>query len=122
MMTRRASRIAEAIRREISITGKVAGFHMPGGPGIQVDTHVYEGYEIPPYYDSLIAKLIAWGRTQGSYERMERAISKLIIETGNNDIVSFKVIRTDAFQQGNYHTSWIEEYVEQQNHAKPIMA
>ena len=97
---------------------------MPGGPGIRVDTHVYEGYEIPPYYDSLIAKLIAWGRTRAeAIERMERALEEFVIE-GLDTTISFHldVIRSQDFQTGNYDTSWIEKYVEQQNHTKAAEA
>jgi acetyl-CoA carboxylase biotin carboxylase subunit len=102
--------------------GKVTGFHMPGGPGIRVDTHVYEGYEIPPHYDSLIAKLVAWGRTRAeAVDRMERALQEFVIE-GVETTIPFHltVIRTDEFRRGEYHTRWIEEYVERQNSAKPV--
>jgi acetyl-CoA carboxylase biotin carboxylase subunit len=102
--------------------GKVTGFHVPGGPGIRVDTHVYEGYDIPPHYDSLIAKLIAWGRTRAeAVDRMERALQEFVIE-GVETTIPFhlKVIRTDEFQRGEYHTRWIEEYVERENNVKPV--
>jgi len=114
---------AEDPRRDfLPCPGKVTGFHMPGGPGIRVDTHVYEGYDIPPHYDSLIAKLIAWGRTRAeAVDRMERALQEFVIE-GVETTIPFhlKVIRTDEFQRGEYHTRWIEEYVERENNVKPV--
>ena len=111
-------------RNFLPCPGKVTGFHMPGGPGIRVDTHVYEGYEIPPYYDSLIAKLIAWGRTRAeAIERMERALEEFVIE-GLDTTISFhlNVIRSEDFQKGNYDTGWIEKYVDEQNHTKAAEA
>ncbi len=111
-------------RNFLPCPGKVTGFHMPGGPGIRVDTHVYEGYEIPPHYDSLIAKLIAWGRTRAeAIERMERALEEFVIE-GLDTTISFhlNVIRSEDFQKGNYDTGWIEKYVDEQNHTKAAEA
>ncbi len=110
----------DAERNFLPCPGKVTGFHMPGGPGIRVDTHVYEGYEIPPYYDSLIAKLIAWGRTRAeAIDRMERALEEFVIE-GLETTIPFhlKVIRSEEFQRGDYHTRWVEEYVERKNSSK----
>ena len=110
----------DAERNFLPCPGKVTGFHMPGGPGIRVDTHVYEGYEIPPYYDSLIAKLIAWGSTRAeAIDRMERALEEFVIE-GLETTIPFhlKVIRSKEFQQGNYHTRWVEEYMERKNSSK----
>ena len=61
--------------------GTITTFHMPGGPGIRVDTHAYAGYRIPPYYDSLLAKLISFGRTRKeALVRMVRALQEFIIE------------------------------------------
>jgi acetyl-CoA carboxylase biotin carboxylase subunit len=61
--------------------GRIHSLHLPGGPGIRVDTHAFAGYEIPPYYDSLIAKVIAWGRTRDeSLARMRRALGEMQVE------------------------------------------
>ncbi|MBM3324196.1 MAG: acetyl-CoA carboxylase biotin carboxylase subunit [Calditrichaeota bacterium] len=108
-------------RNFLPCPGKVTGFHAPGGPGVRVDTHVYEGYEIPPYYDSLIAKLVAWGRTRAeAIARMERALEEFVIEGLQTTIpLHLKIIRSEAFQRGEYHTRWIEEFMEQQANSKP---
>jgi acetyl-CoA carboxylase biotin carboxylase subunit len=114
----------DAEKNFLPCPGKVTGFHMPGGPGIRVDTHVYEGYVIPPYYDSLIAKLVAWGRTrEEAIERMERALEEFVIE-GVETTIPFhlKVIRTEEFHRGDYHTRWVEEYIERKNSSKPVPA
>jgi len=57
--------------------GKIEEFHMPGGPGIRIDTHAYTGYEVPKYYDSLVAKMIAWGRDRDeAIARMKRSLAE----------------------------------------------
>ncbi|GAJ03898.1 unnamed protein product, partial [marine sediment metagenome] len=61
--------------------GKIITFHLPGGPGIRVDTHIFSGYIIPPFYDSLLAKLITWGRDrEETIARMRRALEEFVIE------------------------------------------
>jgi acetyl-CoA carboxylase biotin carboxylase subunit len=91
--------------------GKITSFHLPGGPGIRVDTHAYASYIVPPYYDSLLAKLITHGQTrQEALLRMQRALEEFIIE-GVHSTIPFhrKVIASKQFQQGTYHTGFIEE-------------
>jgi acetyl-CoA carboxylase biotin carboxylase subunit len=61
--------------------GTITALHLPGGPSIRVDTHIYQGYAMPPYYDSLLAKVIAWGNTRGeSIARMKRALEEFTVE------------------------------------------
>ncbi|MDZ7288676.1 MAG: acetyl-CoA carboxylase biotin carboxylase subunit [candidate division KSB1 bacterium] len=92
--------------------GKITAFHVPGGPGIRVDTHVYAGYQIPPFYDSLIAKLITRGRTRAeAIERMERALEEFIID-GVHTTIPFhrKVMADPDFQSGNFDTKYVENF------------
>jgi acetyl-CoA carboxylase biotin carboxylase subunit len=92
--------------------GKITAFHVPGGPGIRVDTHAYAGYMIPPFYDSLIAKLISRGRTRAeAIERMERALDEFIVE-GIHTTIPFhqKVMADPDFQSGNFDTKYVEHF------------
>ncbi|MFQ6093460.1 MAG: acetyl-CoA carboxylase biotin carboxylase subunit, partial [bacterium] len=91
--------------------GTITSFHVPGGPGVRVDTHVYARYHIPPYYDSLLAKVITYGRTrQEAIGRMERALEELVIE-GVPTTVPFhqRVIRDERFRRGEVHTGVAED-------------
>jgi len=90
--------------------GMVTGLHLPGGPGVRVDTHLYAPYSIPPFYDSLLAKLITWGRTrEEAVARMERALGELIIE-GIKTTIPFhqRVMRDPCFRQGGMNTDYVE--------------
>ncbi|MCG3119891.1 MAG: Biotin carboxylase [bacterium] len=92
--------------------GLIKSFHVPGGPGIRVDTHAYAGYKIPPYYDSLIAKLISRGKTRAeAIERMERALEEFIIE-GIKTTIPFhqKVMADHDFQSGRLDTKYVEHF------------
>ncbi|HHS50645.1 MAG TPA: acetyl-CoA carboxylase biotin carboxylase subunit [candidate division Zixibacteria bacterium] len=89
--------------------GKITAFHAPGGPGIRVDTHAYAEGEIPPFYDSMIAKLICRGRDRDeALARMSRALDEFIIE-GIATTIPFhkKVMRNLDFIRGEYDTSFI---------------
>ncbi|ACF13176.1 acetyl-CoA carboxylase, biotin carboxylase [Chloroherpeton thalassium ATCC 35110] len=91
--------------------GVVQVFHTPGGHGVRVETHAYAGYKIPPYYDSMIAKLIvhAADRTQ-AIERMVRALDEFIIE-GIKTTIPFhkRVMQSEVFRSGNFDTSFLEK-------------
>ncbi len=92
--------------------GKITDFHMPGGLGIRVDTHAYANYYIPPYYDSMIAKLIVTADTRDeAIKRMSRALEEFIIE-GVYTTIPFhkKVMRHEKFIEGDFDTSFIEKY------------
>ena len=85
---------------------------MPGGPGIRVDTHVYAGYVIPPYYDSMIAKLIVWGENRSeALSRMRRALKEFIID-GVKTTIPFhqKVMEDSRFTSGDFDTSFLEGF------------
>ena len=92
--------------------GKITSFHSAKGHGVRVDTHVYAGYVIPPYYDSMIAKLIC--RAQSREEciaKMERALDEFIIE-GVKTTVPFhkKLMRDENFRNGNFHTGFLNNF------------
>ncbi len=92
--------------------GKIESFHVPGGPGIRVDTHVYAGYVIPPYYDSIIAKLIVWGENRSeALSRMRRALKEFIID-GVKTTIPFhqKVMEDSRFTSGDFDTSFLEGF------------
>ena len=103
--------------------GTISALHVPGGPGIRVDTHIYQGYTIPPYYDSLIAKLISFGRDRTeAIARMRRALDEFVVE-GIQTTIPFhrKVLTTPQFVHSQIHTKWIEELMEQEA-VKPAAA
>jgi acetyl-CoA carboxylase biotin carboxylase subunit len=91
--------------------GKITTFHLPGGIGVRVDTHAYEGYMIPPYYDSMIAKLIVTADTRGeAIARMYRALDEFVIE-GIASTIPFhkKLMRNKKFIEGKFDTGFIEK-------------
>jgi acetyl-CoA carboxylase biotin carboxylase subunit len=90
--------------------GEIKSFYVPGGPGIRVDTHVYAGYHIPPFYDSLLAKLVVFGRDRmEAISRLPRALNEFVIE-GVKTTIPFHqfVIDTPEFKEGNFDTHFIE--------------
>jgi len=92
--------------------GKVITYHVPGGPGVRVDSHVYEEYVIPPFYDSMIAKLIVTGEDrEEAIRRMERALAEFVIE-GVATTIPFhqKVIRSEEFRRGDFGTGFVETF------------
>ncbi len=90
--------------------GKITAFHTPGGYGVRVDTHAYAQYMIPPYYDSLIAKLITHGSNRDeAINRMARALEEFVVEGVATTIPLHKaIINTDEFRSGNFTTNFIE--------------
>ncbi|MDQ3696578.1 MAG: acetyl-CoA carboxylase biotin carboxylase subunit [Gemmatimonadota bacterium] len=94
--------------------GHVDVFHAPGGPGVRLDTHVYAGYTVPPFYDSLLAKLVCQGRDrQEAIRRMQAALESFIIE-GVTTTIPFlgRVMANSAFQAGEVDTRFIERHSE----------
>ena len=93
--------------------GKITGLILPGGNGIRVDTFVYEGYTIPANYDSMIAKIIATGKTRNeAISKMKRALEETVIEGVDTNIdFLFKIIRNSNFLRGKYDTSFIEKEI-----------
>ena len=93
--------------------GKISGYLPPGGPGVRVDSHVYTDYEIPPYYDSLIGKLIVWAPNRElAIKRMKRALKECAI-TGIPTTIDFhrRILETPAFLAGDVYTNFIEEHL-----------
>ncbi|MGQ9706688.1 MAG: acetyl-CoA carboxylase biotin carboxylase subunit [bacterium] len=91
--------------------GKIERLRLPGGFGVRVDTHIYQGYLIPPYYDSLVAKLICWGRDREEARvKMSCALSEFYIE-GIKTTIPFhkKVVESELFKSGKLSTSFIEK-------------
>jgi len=97
--------------------GEIKSFHLPGGHGIRVDTHAYAKYRIPPFYDSLIAKLIALGRTrEEAILKIRRALDEFIIEGVKTTIPFHKRIFSDQkFISGKYDTSFVEKLFKNEN-------
>jgi acetyl-CoA carboxylase biotin carboxylase subunit len=92
-------------------TGTVTQYLIPGGPGVRVDSHLYPGYEVPPYYDSLLAKLIVWGKTrEEAITKTRRALDEFIIE-GLPTTIPFlrRLIDHPGFVKGETYTRFIQE-------------
>ncbi|WP_072620887.1 acetyl-CoA carboxylase biotin carboxylase subunit [Spirulina major] len=94
--------------------GRITAYLPPGGPGVRMDSHVYTDYEIPPYYDSLIGKLIVWGPDRATaITRMRRALRECAI-TGIPTTISFheRILTTPAFLSGEVYTNFIAQHMQ----------
>jgi acetyl-CoA carboxylase biotin carboxylase subunit len=91
--------------------GLIEQFHMPGGPGIRVETHIYNGYRVPPYYDSMIGKLIAYGETRESaIARMRTALNEMVIAGIKCNIpLCLDIINDAAFEAGGQNIHYLEQ-------------
>ena len=91
--------------------GTITNYHAPGGPGIRMDTHIYNGYRVPPYYDSMIGKLIACGETRASaLARMRVALNEIVIEGIKSNVPLQRDIITDAaFMAGGADIHYLEK-------------
>ena len=92
--------------------GKITSFHAPGGHGVRLDTHCYSGYVIPPFYDSMIAKLIITARTrEESLDKLERALDEFIVE-GIKTTIPFhqQLLQNEKFREGVYTTKFMEDF------------
>ncbi len=101
---------AEDPEKFIPSAGKITALHIPGGPGVRIDTHIYQEYFVPPNYDSLLAKVITYGNSRKeSIERMRRVLDELVIE-GIKTTIPFhkKVMEHPDFIMGNIDTGFIE--------------
>lgn len=106
--------------------GKIEGYIAPGGFGIRVDSHSYPGYKIPPYYDSMIGKLICWGKDrEEARRRMYRALKEYVV-TGVKTTIPFhqELIENETFISGNFNTGFIADYLAQKENSnqseKPV--
>ena len=102
---------AEDPKTFIPSPGKINLWHPPGGPGIRVDSHIYSGYVVPPYYDSLIAKIIAHGETRSSaISRMASALNELVVEgIRTNTSLHQEICQHGAFKKGGTDIHYIEK-------------
>lgn len=91
-------------------SGRIARLHLPGGYGVRVDTHVYAGYEVPPFYDSLLAKIIVWGETRAeAVDRARRTLSETLIEGPATNLAFHQAVLDDAqFAEGIYDVGYVE--------------
>ncbi len=94
--------------------GTITQFHAPGGLGVRMDSAIYDGYKIPPHYDSLIAKLIVHGADrQGALTRLARALGELIVDGVDTTIPLFHaLLQEEDIQTGNYNIHWLEHWLE----------
>ena len=97
--------------------GQVKSYHAPGGMNVRVDSGLYAGYRVPPYYDSMIAKLIVYGTTRaGAIRRLRRALEEFVIEGMKTTIpLHQRLIEDPEFQAGEYTIKWLEEWLAKQD-------
>ena len=93
--------------------GKITQYHPPGGLGVRIDSAVYQGYVIPPYYDSLVGKLIVHGKTRTeALMRLKRALDEVVVDGIETTLPLFRaLVREPAIIDGDYHIHWLEQYL-----------
>ena len=93
--------------------GRIASYHPPGGLGVRVDSAVYQGYTIPPFYDSLVGKLIVHGKTRTEcLMRLKRALDEFVVDGIETTLPLFrKLVREQDIIDGNYHIHWLERFL-----------
>ena len=91
--------------------GEISLLDVPGGPGIRVDSAIYQGYKVPPFYDSLVGKLIVWALSrEEAIKRARRALREYRLEGIKTTIpLHLRLLDEEAFRSGNYHTDFLEE-------------
>ena len=94
--------------------GTITAYHAPGGLGVRVDSALYDGYKIPPYYDSLIGKLIVHGRDRDeAIARLERALGELIVDGIDTTLPLFAaLVDTEDVRKGSYNIHWLEHWLD----------
>ena len=102
---------AENPRTFIPSPGEIKKFHAPGGPGIRLDSHIYAGYKVPPNYDSMIGKLIAYGADRKSaIARMKQALSEMVIEGIQTNIpLQLRIMRDPTFREGLHNIHYMDD-------------
>jgi acetyl-CoA carboxylase biotin carboxylase subunit len=112
---------AEKVPQFSPCPGKVTTYHAPGGLGVRMDSAIYDGYTIPPYYDSLIAKLIVFGTDRpAALARLKRALGELIIDGIDTTVPLFHaLLQEEAVQTGDYNIHWLEKWLEANAPPKP---
>ena len=93
--------------------GKILHYHPPGGLGVRIDSAVYQGYTIPPYYDSLVGKLIVHGKTRAEcLMRLRRALDEFVVDGIETTLPLFRaLVREPDIIDGDYHIHWLEQYL-----------
>ena len=93
--------------------GNINLYYSPGGHGVRIDSHVYSGYSIPPHYDSMIAKVMAFGRNRElALDRMDRALGEYLIRGIKTNIPFIRaIIRDPVFREGKATTKYVEEFI-----------
>lgn len=106
---------AENWQTFIPSPGKVTRFHTPGGPGVRIDTHVYRDYSVPPYYDSMIGKLITYGETREvARRRMLTAIREMVVEGIDCNLpLHEKIMQDEGFAKGGIDIHYLERFMQQ---------
>ena len=94
--------------------GKILQYHPPGGLGVRIDSAVYQGYVIPPYYDSLVGKLIVHGKTRAEcLMRLRRALDEMVVDGIETTLPLFRaLVRNPDIIDGDYHIHWLEQYLD----------
>ncbi|MFV0300558.1 MAG: acetyl-CoA carboxylase biotin carboxylase subunit, partial [Paracoccus sp. (in: a-proteobacteria)] len=94
--------------------GRISQYHAPGGLGVRMDSAIYDGYRIPPYYDSLIGKLIVHGRDRPeTLARLSRALGELIVDGVDTTVPLFDaLLREPDIRSGNYSIHWLERWLD----------
>ncbi len=106
---------AEKLPNFVPCPGRITQFHAPGGLGVRMDSALYDGYSIPPYYDSLIGKLIVHGRDRPeALARLARALGELIVDGVDTTVPLFHaLLQEEAVLSGNYNIHWLEHWLEE---------
>jgi acetyl-CoA carboxylase, biotin carboxylase subunit len=93
--------------------GKIVHYHPPGGMGVRIDSAAYQGYAIPPHYDSLLGKLIVHGKTRAEcLMRLRRSIDEFVVDGVETTLPLFSaLVRDSDFVDGNYHIHWLEQFL-----------
>lgn len=104
---------AEDPRTFMPCPGTITDFHAPGGPGIRIDSHIYNGYKVPPYYDSLIAKIIAFGDDRKiALSRMRNALDETVVEGIKTNLPLHQdILRGNSFQKGVVNIHYLEKWL-----------
>ncbi|MCI6675806.1 MAG: acetyl-CoA carboxylase biotin carboxylase subunit [Clostridiales bacterium] len=92
--------------------GQITNLHFPGGNGVRIDSAIYSGYQIPPYYDSMIAKLMVYDKDrEGAIQKMLSALGEVVVEGVDTNVeFQFEILENKAFQKGDVNTDFIETY------------
>ena len=97
--------------------GKINVFHAPGGPGIRIDSHIYQSYVVPPFYDSLIGKIISYGETRKiAIAKMKIALKEIVIDGIKTNVpLHQKILENQDFIKGGFNISWLEHFCKEHN-------